>query len=45
MEVYSLPNKKISDRSEMKDFTDDKINATKKLNFVLGRVENIVGKG
>ena len=29
----------------MKDLTDDKINATQKLNFVLGRVENIVGKG
>ena len=29
----------------MKDFADDIINMTQKLNFVLGRVENIVGKG
>ena len=29
----------------MKDFTDKKINATQKLNSVLRRVENIVGKG
>ena len=29
----------------MEDFADDKINVTQKLNFVLGRVENIVGKG
>ena len=29
----------------MKDFADDKINATQKLNFVLGRIEIIVEKG
>ena len=29
----------------MKDFADSKTNVTQKLNFVLGRVENIVGKG
>ena len=29
----------------MKPFADDKINVTQKLKFVLGRVENIVGKG
>ena len=29
----------------MKDFADDKINLTQILNFVLERVENIVGKG
>ena len=29
----------------MKDFVDDKINVPKKFNLVLGRVENIMGKG
>ena len=29
----------------MKTFADNKINVTKKLKFVLGKVENIVGKG
>ena len=29
----------------MKAFVDDKINVTEKLKFVLGRVENTVGKG
>ena len=29
----------------MKAFADDKINMTEKLKFVLGRVENIAGKG
>ena len=29
----------------MKDFADEKVNATEKLNFILGRVENIVGNG
>ena len=29
----------------MKGFADDKINMTQKSDFVLGRVENIVGKG
>ena len=29
----------------MKDFADDEINVTEKLKFVLGRVENIAGKG
>ena len=31
--------------SNLTTFADDKINVTKKLKFVLGRVENIVGKG
>ena len=30
---------------KLKAFADDKINVTEKLKFVLGRVENIVGKG
>ena len=43
---HSLPSDKILDRLKLKAFTDDKINVTKKkLTFVLGRVENIVGKG
>ena len=29
----------------MKAFADDKINEAEKLNFVLGRIENTVGKG
>ena len=36
---------KILDQSNIKDFADNKINVTRKLNFNLGRVENIVGKG
>ena len=43
--LNSLPNDKILDWSKMKAFTDDKINLSEKLKFVLGRVENIVGKG
>ena len=43
-EFNSLPNKFL-DEAKMKDFSDDKINVTEKLNFVLGGVENIVGKG
>ena len=38
----SLPNDKILDWSELKEFADEKIMWLK---FVLGRVENIVGKG
>ena len=41
----SLPHDKILDWSKFKAFADDKLNATKKLKFVLVRVENIVGKG
>ena len=40
-----LPNDKILDRSKMKDLAENKIYMTQKLNFVLGRLENIVGKG
>ena len=43
--VNSLPNDKILDQSKFKVFADDKIILTKKLKFVFGRVENIVGKG
>ena len=41
----SLPNDKILDWSKLKAFADDTINVTQKFKFVLGRVENIVGKG
>ena len=43
--INSLPNNKILDWSKLKAFADNKINLTKKSKFVLGRVENIVGKG
>ena len=41
----SLPNDKILDWSEFKAFADAKIDLTQYLNFALGRVENISGKG
>ena len=41
----SLPNGKILDLTKLKAFADDKINVTKMLQFALGSVENIVGKG
>ena len=37
----SLPNDKFLDWSKLKALADDKINVTKKLKFILGRVENI----
>ena len=40
-----LPNNKNLDLSKLKAFADDKINVTEKLKIVLGRIENIVGKG
>ena len=43
--LNSLPNNKILDQSKFKKLTDNKIDATKKLKFVLGMVENILGKG
>ena len=43
--VNSLPNDKILDWSKLKAFAHEKINVTEKMKFVLGRVENIVGKG
>ena len=43
--INSLPHNKILDWSKLKAFADDKLNATEKLKFVLGRVEKIVGKG
>ena len=43
--VNPLPNDKILDLSKLKAFVDNKINVTEKLIFVLGRMENIAGKG
>ena len=41
----SLPHNKILDQSNFRAFSDGKKNVTKKLKYVLERVENIVGKG
>ena len=41
----SLPNDKFLDLLKLKAFADDKINLNENFNFVLGRIENIVGKG
>ena len=41
----SLQNDKTLDKSKLKAFTEGKINLTEKLKFILGKVENIVGKG
>ena len=45
LSVNALQNDKLVDRSKFKAFADDKVNATQKLKFNLGRVESIVGKG
>ena len=42
--VYSLPNDKILDKFKLKEFADNKVHETKERKFVLGQVENIVGK-
>ena len=43
--VNSLPNNKILDWSKLKAFADDKMNLNEKFKLVLGKVENLVGKG
>ena len=43
--VNCLPSYKILDMSNLKGFADDKINETRKLNLILGRIKNIAGKG
>ena len=43
--INPFPNDKILDQSKFKALADDKIIVTQKMNFVLGRVENLVGKG
>ena len=39
------PDNKLLDQSNLKEFADDKINVTLTMNFVMGRVETILGKG
>ena len=43
--LNSSPNNKILGRSKFEALADDKMNVNEKLNYGLGRVENIVGKG
>ena len=45
MYLISLPNNKILDWSKLKACADNKIKFTENLKFVLGRTENILGKG
>ena len=45
MTFNSLPNDKLLDWSKLKAFADEKMNVTQKLKFVIGRIENIMGKG
>ena len=40
-----LPNNKILDQSNLKEFADDKIYLTKIMKYAFHWVENIVGKG
>ena len=40
-----LSNDKTLTLTKVNGFADDKINVTRKLKFVSGRIENIVGKG
>ena len=42
---YSLPSDKFLDWSKLKELADNKINVIEILKFVLGKVENLVGKG
>ena len=44
MWLNSFPNNKILDLPKLKAFVE-KIYVTREMKFVLGRVENIVGKG
>ena len=43
--LNSLPNDKILDWFKLKAFEDNRLNMNQKVNFVLRRIENIVGKG
>ena len=43
--LNSLPHNKFLDRFKLKAFADNKVNVDEKLNFVLGKEENIVWKG
>ena len=41
----SVPNNKFIEWSQSKAIQDNKLNVTENLKFVMGRVENLVGKG
>ena len=43
-DLNSLPNDKIVDWSKFKALADDKIYVTQNLNFVLEKLENILGR-
>ena len=43
--LHPLPNNKILDQFKFEAHVEDNINVTQNLNFVLGKVENILGKG
>ena len=43
--LLTLPNDKISDLTNVKAVADDKITLTQNLKFMLGKEENILGKG
>ena len=45
MLLNSLPNNKFVNWSNLKASADDKIYVTEKLKLVMGKVENIMGKG
>ena len=42
--LQTLPNNKFLDMSALKAFADNQKNVIQKLKFVVGRVDNIVGK-
>ena len=43
--ISKLPNDKVLDISKLEALADDKLNMTQELEFNLGCVKNIVGKG
>ena len=43
--INPLPNDKFIDWSKLKALADSRINVTEKVQFDLGMVENIMGKG
>ena len=43
--IHSLPDNEMLDWTKLKAFADGKSNVAKLMNFLLDRVENIVGKG
>ena len=45
MSINSLQKDKNLDLSQLKALADNNINVTHKLKYVLGRVENVLGKG